>query len=49
MAIAAPQIAASVASWLVMQGLAVLGLEQHVVWIFVMCIPFALWAAYLLR
>ncbi|KAE9373174.1 MFS general substrate transporter [Stipitochalara longipes BDJ] len=49
MAIASPQIGASVASWLVMQGLALLGLEQHVVWIFVMCIPFALGAACLLR
>lgn len=47
MAIAAPQIGASVASWLLMQGLAGLGLEQRVVWIFVMCVPSALWAAFL--
>ena len=45
MAITVPQMVASVTSWLVMQGLAVLGLEQNVVWIFVMCIPSALWAA----
>ncbi|PVH72014.1 hypothetical protein DL98DRAFT_596418 [Cadophora sp. DSE1049] len=45
MAITAPQIVASIASYLLMQGMAVLGLEQHVVWVFVMCIPFAIWAA----
>ena len=45
MAITVPQMVASVTSWLLMQGLTVLGLEQNVVWIFVMCIPSALWAA----
>ena len=44
-AITVPQIVASVASWLLMQGLALLGVEQNIVWIFVMCIPSALWAA----
>ena len=46
-AITVPQIVASMASWLLMQGLVVLGLEQDVVWIFVLCIPSALWAAWL--
>jgi len=47
MAITAPQIVASAASWLLMQGLAILGLEQRVVWLFVMSIPAAMWAAFL--
>jgi solute carrier family 45 protein 1/2/4 len=45
MSITAPQIVASAASWLLMQGLAVMGLEQRAVWLFVMCIPAAIWAA----
>lgn len=45
MAVTVPQIVASVASWSLMQGLAVLGFEQNIVWIFVICIPPALWAA----
>ena len=47
MAITVPQIAASAASWLLMRGLAMMGFELDVVWIFVMCIPSALWAAFL--
>ena len=47
MAITVPQIVASAASWLLMQVLAVFGFEQDVVWIFVMCIPPALWATFL--
>lgn len=45
MAITVPQIVASVASWVLMQLLALFGLEQDVVWIFAICIPPALWAA----
>lgn len=45
MAITAPQIVAAIASWLLMQGLAILGFEEHAVWNFVMCVPAALWAA----
>lgn len=45
MAITLPQIVASVASWVLMQLLALLGLEQDVVWVFALCIPPALWAA----
>lgn len=47
MAITVPQIVASVASWVLMQALALFGLEQDVVWIFALCIPSALWAAFL--
>lgn len=45
MAITVPQIVASVASWVLMQLLALFGLEQDVVWVFALCIPPALWAA----
>ncbi|RFU72111.1 sucrose transporter [Trichoderma arundinaceum] len=45
MAITVPQIMASIVSWLLLQGLAVLGLQQDIVWIFAICIPPALWAA----
>lgn len=45
MAITVPQIVASFASWVLMQLLALSGLEQDVVWIFALCIPPALWAA----
>lgn len=45
MAITVPQIVASVASWVLMQLLALFGLEQDVIWIFALCIPPALWAA----
>lgn len=45
MAITVPQIVASVASWVLMQLLALSGLEQDVVWVFALCIPPALWAA----
>ncbi|POS76764.1 sucrose transporter [Diaporthe helianthi] len=45
MAVTVPQIVASVASWILMQLLALFGLEQDVVWIFALCIPPALWAA----
>lgn len=45
MAITVPQIVASVASWVLMQFLALFGLEQDVVWIFALCIPPALCAA----
>ncbi|KAG8164607.1 hypothetical protein KVR01_004882 [Diaporthe batatas] len=47
MAITVPQIVASVASWVLMQFLALFGLEEDVVWIFALCIPPALWAAFL--
>lgn len=45
MAITVPQIVASVASWVLMQILALFGLEQDIVWVFALCIPPALWAA----
>jgi hypothetical protein len=45
MAITVPQIVASVASWVLMQFLALFGLDQDVVWVFALCIPPALWAA----
>lgn len=45
MAITVPQIVASVASWVLMQLLALFGLEQDIVWVFALCVPPALWAA----
>lgn len=47
MAITVPQIVASAASWVLMQLLALFGLEQDVVWVFALCVPPALWAAFL--
>lgn len=45
MAITMPQVMASVASWVLMQFLALFGLEKDVTWVFAFCIPPALWAA----
>lgn len=47
MAITIPQIVASVASWVLMQWLKLMGIEQDVLWIFWMCIPVSLCAAFL--
>lgn len=45
MAITVPQIVASVASWVLMQLLALFGLEEDVIWVFALCVPPALCAA----
>jgi solute carrier family 45, member 1/2/4 len=45
MAMTVPQIVASVATWVLMQFLALFGLQQDTVWVFALCIPPALWAA----
>jgi hypothetical protein len=45
MAITVPQVVAAVVSWLLMNALDAMGIQQNIWWIYAMSVPAALWAA----